>query len=596
MRRECRNSFPTKQGKDPSSRDRRRKRGSPGCVRNPRASSRVDPGTRSGCLRKGQSPCEFHGGLSGFLSRRCRGLRPCVETGPEPEDSSPVLTWILGCSRLTMGPSGTRSGGLRKGQSPCEFLGGLSGFLSRRCRGLRPCVESGPEPEDSSPVLTWILGCSRRTWGTLGTRSGGLRKGQFPCEFLGGLSGFLSRRCRVLRPCVESGPVPEDSSPVLTWILGCSRLTTVTSGTCSCGLRKGQSPCEFLGGLSGFLSRRCRGLRPCVETGPEPEDSSPVLTWILGKGQSPCEFHGGLSGFLSRRCRGLRPCVETGPEPEDSSPVLTWILGCSRLTMGPSGTRSGGLRKGQSPCEFLGGLSGFLSRRCRGLRPCVESGPEPEDSSPVLTWILGCCRLTTGISGNRSGGLRKGQSPCEFLEGLSGYLSRRCRGLRPCVKSGPEHEDSSPVLTWILGKGQSPCEFHGGLSGFLSRRCRGLRPCVETGPEPEDSSPVLTWILGCSRLTMGPSGTRSGGLRKGQSPWLSHVHTWWESILGLNLKAVRGKQVPLEWTDTSGGLLDGGTTLEFLSPFLWRAPTLEMRRECREFFPYETGKGSLISS
>ena len=36
-----------------------------------------------------------------------------------------------------------------------------------------------------------------------------------------------------------------------------------------------------------------------------------------------------------------------------------------------------------------GGLSGFLSRRCWGLRPCVESVPEPEDSSPVLTWILG---------------------------------------------------------------------------------------------------------------------------------------------------------------------------------------------------------------
>ena len=32
---------------------------------------------------------------------------------------------------------------------------------------------------------------------------------------------------------------------------------------------------------------------------------------------------------------------------------------------------------------------GFLSRQCRLLRPCVESGPEPEDSSPVLTWILG---------------------------------------------------------------------------------------------------------------------------------------------------------------------------------------------------------------
>ena len=29
--------------------------------------------------------------------------------------------------------------------------------------------------------------------------------------------------------------------------------------------------------------------------------------------------------------------------------------------LGASGTRSGGLRKGQSPCELLGGLSGFLS-------------------------------------------------------------------------------------------------------------------------------------------------------------------------------------------------------------------------------------------
>ena len=49
----------------------------------------------------------------------------------------------------------------------------------------------------------------------------------------------------------------------------------------------------------------------------------------------------------------------------------------------------GALRKGQSPCEFLGGLSGFLSRRCWGLRPCVDSVLEPEDFSPVQTWILG---------------------------------------------------------------------------------------------------------------------------------------------------------------------------------------------------------------
>ena len=71
----------------------------------------------------------------------------------------------------------------------------------------------------------------------------------------------------------------------------------------------------------------------------------------------------------------------------------SWIFSscgrCSRLTTGTSGTHSGGLRKAQSPCELHGILSGFLSLRCRGLRSCVESLPEPEDCSPVLTWILG---------------------------------------------------------------------------------------------------------------------------------------------------------------------------------------------------------------
>ena len=70
----------------------------------------------------------------------------------------------------------------------------------------------------------------------------------------------------------------------------------------------------------------------------------------------------------------------------------SWIFSsCSRcygLRTGNSGTRSGGLRKGQSPCELLGRISGILSHWCRGLRPCVESVPETEDSSPVLTWIL----------------------------------------------------------------------------------------------------------------------------------------------------------------------------------------------------------------
>ena len=85
------------------------------------------------------------------------------------------------------------------------------------------------------------------------------------------------------------------------------------------------------------------------------------------------------------------------PQRKWASSVLegrtSWIFSscgrCSRLTKGTSGTRSVGLRKGQSPSELLGGLSGFLSCRFWRLRPCVESIPEPEDSSPVLTRILG---------------------------------------------------------------------------------------------------------------------------------------------------------------------------------------------------------------
>ena len=81
----------------------------------------------------------------------------------------------------------------------------------------------------------------------------------------------------------------------------------------------------------------------------------------------------------------------------------SWILSscsrCSRVTTGTSGTRSGGLRKGQPPSELLMGLSGFLSLRCRGLRPCVVSVPEPEHFSPVQTWILGfLCSLPRGVS------------------------------------------------------------------------------------------------------------------------------------------------------------------------------------------------------
>ena len=67
-----------------------------------------------------------------------------------------------------------------------------------------------------------------------------------------------------------------------------------------------------------------------------------------------------------------------------------------------------------------------------------------------------------------------------------------------------------------------------------------------------------------------------------------------DSILGLKLEAVQGKLVSLEWTEHLWDSGNGGTTLDFLSPFLWRAPPLEMPRERREYFPDHVGKGSLL--
>ena len=102
-----------------------------------------------------------------------------------------------------------------------------------------------------------------------------------------------------------------------------------------------------------------------------------------------------------------------------------------------SGTLSGDLRKGQSPCELLGGLSGFLSRRCRGLRPCVESGPEPEDYSPVLTWILlYFWSLPSGVSPCLDWGHARALSS-KAVAAVSRFPSRGSRDLCLSLESFP---------------------------------------------------------------------------------------------------------------------------------------------------------------
>ena len=119
----------------------------------------------------------------------------------------------------------------------------------------------------------------------------------------------------------------------------------------------------------------------------------------------------------------------------------SWIFSscgrCSRLTTGTSGTPSAGLRKGQSPCELLAGLTGLISRQCRGLRPCVESVPEPENSSPVLTWNLGYFwSLPRGVSPRLEWGHARALSS-QALAAVSRIPSRGLRDLWLSLEAFP---------------------------------------------------------------------------------------------------------------------------------------------------------------
>ena len=178
------------------------------------------------------------------------------------------------------------------------------------------------------------------------------------------------------------------------------------------------------------------------------------------------------------------------------------------------------------------------------------------------SWIFSSCgrcsRLTTGTSGTRSGGLRKGQSPCELLGGLSGFLSLRCRGLRSCVEWVLEPEDSSPVVTWILG--------------YFWSLPRGVSPRLEWGHARALSSKLWQQCHASLRVVQGicgfPSRFSQEAFPRGFPTGLSHVPPWCESILSMKVEAEQGKQDSLEWTETSGGLWewwhDPGVPLAFL--------------------------------
>ena len=147
------NSFPYTQGKDPTSRAMSRKRGSSGCGRDSRASSRVETGMSGNflsCSKGVKDPLEipefrcdyprYASAEMGLISPGGENLLDFLELRPAlstyDRDLTDPLWWP------------------QERQVPMRVAPCLSEFLSRQCWCLRPCVASWPEPVDSSPVLT----------------------------------------------------------------------------------------------------------------------------------------------------------------------------------------------------------------------------------------------------------------------------------------------------------------------------------------------------------------------------------------------------------------------------------------------------------
>ena len=106
----------------------------------------------------------------------------------------------------------------------------------------------------------------------------------------------------------------------------------------------------------------------------------------------------------------------------------------------------------------------------------------------------------------------------------------------------PELEDFSPVLTWILG--------------YFWSLPRGVSPRLEWEHARALSSRAVATVLGFPSPGSRDLWLSLEAFPRGFPTGLSHVPPWCESILGVKVEAVQAKQDPLEWTETSGGLLE----------------------------------------
>ena len=121
----------------------------------------------------------------------------------------------------------------------------------------------------------------------------------------------------------------------------------------------------------------------------------------------------------------------------------------------------------------------------------------------------------------------------------------------------PEPEDYSPVLTWNLG-------YFWSLPSGVSPRLLGACTCAFLPSYRSSVALPFAWIKGSVAFTRAfPTGSPT-------------CHRGVSRSLACKWKQCRENRFPWNGLRHLGDLGNGGTTLDFLSPVLWRAPPLEM--------------------
>ena len=180
-------------------------------------------------------------------------------------------------------------------------------------------------------------------------------------------------------------------------------------------------------------------------------------------------------------------------------------------------------------------------------------------------------------------------------------------------KASPHGVARGPLgipLLW-MPRPKTLCGVGAGTGGFLSSADMDLGVLLESHQGSQNSSRVgactYAFLPSCSSSVTLPFAWIKGSVTfpRGFHTRLSHeafpqgcptCHRVVSLSLARKSRQCRENMFPWNVLRHLGDSGNGGTTLEFFSPFLWREPPLEIRQERREFFPEHAWKGSPHSS